>query len=330
VAGPPTAHYRLLAEALARGKAVPFLGAGINLYDRNPRTTPWTGSGGFLPTGRELAAYLAERYGYVDTALDLARVSQWGCVLMDQDDLYGVLHDLFASEYRFNPLHAFFARLPSVLAAKGYDDRYQLIITTNYDDALESAFDAANEPYDLVWYAARAKDESSGRFFIRPHQGVPEAILNANTHDCLLEERSVILKIHGAVHRAEPARDSYVIAEDHYIDYLSQSDIWNLIPVRLKQEMCESHFLFLGYSMQDWNLRVLFNRIASEAQLTKKSWAIQPPPDDDGNPDAAQVEEKLWKAKLKDLDVLNVSLRQYIEALEGAVEELASRQIAAA
>ena len=32
------------------------------------------------------------------------------------------------------------------------------------------------------------------------------------------------MKIHGAVDRAEPDRDSYVITEDHYIDYLTKTE----------------------------------------------------------------------------------------------------------
>ena len=43
----------------------------------------------------------------------------------------------------------------------------QLVITTNYDDALERAFAAAGEELDVVYYAAEA--ERAGRFVhIRP------------------------------------------------------------------------------------------------------------------------------------------------------------------
>ena len=35
----------------------------------------------------------------------------------------------------------------------------------------------------------------------------------------------MILKIHGAVDRTDSDRDSYVITEDHYIDYLTRTDI---------------------------------------------------------------------------------------------------------
>ena len=43
----------------------------------------------------------------------------------------------------------------------------------------------------------------------------------------------MILKIHGAVDRPNARRDSYVITEDHYIDYLTKTDIGQLIPAEL-------------------------------------------------------------------------------------------------
>ncbi len=75
--------------------------------------------------------------------------------------------------------------------------------------------------------------------------------------------------------RASPERDSFVITEDHYIDYLTRTDISNLLPVTLAAKLRKSHFLFLGYSLRDWNLRVILHRIWGEQKLTYKSWAIQ-------------------------------------------------------
>ena len=91
------------------------------------------------------------------------------------------------------------------------------------------------------------------------------------------DERTVILKMHGAVDRANPDAtwDSYVITEDHYIEYLARTDIANLVPVTLAAKLRRSHFLFLGYSMRDWNLRVILHRIWGEQKLKYKSWAIQ-------------------------------------------------------
>src|SRR5262249_58057681 len=90
-------------------------------------------------------------------------------------------------------------------------------------------------------------------------------------------ERVVILKLHGAVDRSgdDAPWDSYVITEDHYIEYLARTDLANLVPVTLTAKLRRSHFLFLGYSMRDWNLRVILHRIAGAQSLTYKSWAVQ-------------------------------------------------------
>ena len=71
-------HFGLVAELLADGEVVPFLGAGANLCDR-PVEARWE-PGSFAPSGRELARALAEKSKYPnpdDPALDLLKVSQY-------------------------------------------------------------------------------------------------------------------------------------------------------------------------------------------------------------------------------------------------------------
>ena len=70
------AHYAAIAERLAAGRIVPFLGAGANLADRGDE--PWEPGSPFLPSGAELAAYLIERGDYpLADDDDLLRVSQY-------------------------------------------------------------------------------------------------------------------------------------------------------------------------------------------------------------------------------------------------------------
>src|SRR5207249_7940101 len=82
-----------------------------------------------------------------------------------------------------------------------------------------------------------------------------------------LERRTVILKLHGQVDRG-PDREweSFVVTEDDYIDYLSRSDVAGAVPVALAAKLRRSHFLFLGYRMGDWNLRVILNRLWSRSE----------------------------------------------------------------
>ena len=55
-------HCHLVWRRLAEGKVIPFLGAGANLVEK-PAGVDWR-QGGYLPSGAELAAYLAKSYGY--------------------------------------------------------------------------------------------------------------------------------------------------------------------------------------------------------------------------------------------------------------------------
>ena len=65
-------HFALVAMQLVRGKVTPFLGAGVNLCDRE-KDEAWE-IGRNLPSGRELALHLAKSYQYPDQDTDLLMV----------------------------------------------------------------------------------------------------------------------------------------------------------------------------------------------------------------------------------------------------------------
>jgi hypothetical protein len=160
-----------------------------------------------------------------------------------------------------------------------------------------------------------AEGNNRGKFRHRAPDGEVQLIERPNEYRGLsLEKRTVILKIHGAVNRAKPEKDSYVITEDHYIDYLTRTDIANLIPVTLAAKLRRSHFLFLGYSLSDWNLRVIIHRIWGEQPLTYNSWAIQLNPD--------LLEQRFWEKRGESIEILNVRLEDYISELISRIKKL--------
>lgn len=300
-------HYARVAAAFADGQVVPLLGAGVNLLDR-------AGDGDWqaqklLPSGRELAQHLASVFWYPEgEALDLLRVSQWAVAREGPGPLYDELRKLFVGEYAPTRVHRFLAALPGILRARA-TPQHQAIVTTNYDDALERAFDDAGEAYDVVWYIADG--EHRGTFWHRPPNGEPRLIERPKLYDGLaLEKQTAIVKIHGAVDRAQPDRDSYVITEDHYIDYLTKTEVAQLLPAELLVRLTRSRFLFLGYSMSDWNLRVILHRIWGQQPLSYKSWAIQKDP--------SEIEQELWR--VRGVDVLDIPLETYIDELEARLQ----------
>jgi hypothetical protein len=335
---PFDADYNRVINAITKGQVIPFLGAGVNLCDRTPEIEWEHGQCNYLPNGGELAAYLSENFDYPSSETqvscpscdskvplktqDLMRVSQYVAVMNGTGPLYDTLHFLFDVDYRLTPLHQFFAILPATLRAKGYPHPYQLIVTTNYDDLLERAFEEANEPFDLVCYVAEGKQR--GKFLHRPPGGEARLIEKANEYyDLPLEmhgnraiaKRTVILKIHGAVDRTAPdaEQDSYVVTEDHYIDYLTRTDISILLPATLAAKLRSGHhFLFLGYGLRDWNLRVILHRIWGDQKLSYKSWAIQLNPD--------ELDREFWMKR--NVVVFDVHLKEYIAALSERVQAL--------
>ncbi|MCC7164190.1 MAG: SIR2 family protein [Anaerolineae bacterium] len=310
-------HFETVVRSLSENRVVPFLGASVNLVGR-PTDKPWQfGQSDFLPIGAELSEHLARTFDYPSNEpRDLVRVSQFAAVKAGIGPLYDELRKVFKMEYPPTPLHMFFAALPRLLRERGYPPEL-LIVTTNFDDALTRAFRAMNEPVDLVTYIAEG--EARGKFLHTAPDGKARPIDKPNKYLGLApEERTIILKIHGVVDRQNRARDSYVITEDHYIDYLAHKDIAQQLPAQLLERMSWSHFLFLGYSLRDWNLRVILHRIWGEQKFKYKAWAVsetnlmaeKPQP----------LEQEFWR--LRDVDIIKMPLDDYIEGLQERVENL--------
>jgi hypothetical protein len=313
---PDEAHYKIIADRILAGAVVLFLGAGVNLCGRQA-SEPFE-PGRHLPCGNELAEYLASKVGGFPgkDPTDLLRVSQYVAIILGIQPLYQLLHGVFDADYAPTPVHKLLASLPSLIRA-GPSDRprfFPLIVTTNYDDSLEKAFDNAGEEYDLVTYIADGKER--GRFIHTSPDGVARVIAKPKTYKELrCDERPVIAKIHGAVVRRMPEHDSFVITENHYIDYLSHTDIKTLIPVNMASRMMQSHFLFLGYSLKDWNLRVILRRLWGDGELGWNSWAVQLRPD--------SIDEKSWSRR--GVELLDVPLEKYIELLDAALTPATSK-----
>lgn len=309
-AGPLEAHYQSLSNAILNGRLVAFLGAGANLCGR-PDKSDWQ-SARLTPSSSELAEYLSTRFSYsAEDKTDLSRVSQFIDLTNGRGPLYDELHRVLDVDYPFTPLHEFFATLPGLLRAKGLPLHYMLIVTANFDDVLERSFQAANEPFDLVTYIAAG--EEAGKFSHQPPGGNPIIIDKPNEYRGLsLDQRTVILKLHGAVSRGNPDQDSYAITEDDYIEYLARTDISNLIPVNLTAKLRRSNFLFLGYSLRDWNLRVILHRIWGEQKLSYKSWSVLVDPQ--------PLDEAFWRQR--DVDLIQVVLEDYIQDLGVRMQSL--------
>ncbi|MDX6486880.1 MAG: hypothetical protein QOF43_2033 [Gaiellaceae bacterium] len=273
-------HFEEVAAALLAGRLVPVLGVD----------------------GSALAESLAHRFDYPDHPGDLTRVAQFVSLTKGAGPLFDELHGLLRASAAPTPVHRFFAALPHLLRERGLP--HQLLVTTSYDLALEQALLDAEEEFDVVSYLASGRDR--GRFCHRDPDGQTRVIDLPNTYatELSLERRTVVLKLHGGLGDA-PERETFVVTEDDYIGYLSRGDVGGAIPVALAAKLRRSHFLFLGYGMREWNLRLVLDRISGGEPLAYRSWAVLS--------QRRPLERQFWRSR--DIDLLEQPLEAYVESL---------------
>jgi DNA-binding SARP family transcriptional activator len=279
----PQEHIEQVASTLLEGALVPVLGTDVGA----------------------LASHLAERFDYpVADPPDLARVAQYVALTKGSGPLYDELHALLAGSGAPSPVHRFFASLPPLLRERGQP--HMLLVTTSYDLSLEQALLEAGEEFDVVYYVAFGRER--GRFRHIEPDGDAHVIDLPNRYatQLSLERRTVVLKLHGGVDQSPArSRESFVITEDDYIDYFPYGDLGAAIPVALAAKLRRSHFLFLGYGMRDWNLRLVLGRIWGAEGLSYRSWAVQPDP--------RPLERDFWAAR--HVELLEAGLAEYVTGL---------------
>jgi glutaredoxin-related protein len=123
-------------------------------------------------------------------------------------------------------IHRSLAGLTSLVRDRNV--RGLVLVTFNYDDVLQRAFDHAGEPYDVVSYVANGEDR---RRFLH-HRGEEESIVVSRGNEYVglpidedgEVERTVIVRLLGGIDRAERRRDGYVVSRRHEIDFATHLD----------------------------------------------------------------------------------------------------------
>jgi hypothetical protein len=281
----------LIKDALQKGLVIPFLGAGASLG-----ATPEEG----LPTAQALASVLAVKTRFPkEQTPDLATVAKWYEVVAGRRPLYRELRTVFARR-RFPPtaLHRYLAAIDAPL----------LIVTTNYDDLIEQAFEDARKPYDLVVHTT---DPAMGdRLLWWAHGATEPTLVRAGKLDIDLERTTVVYQMHGGIDRTLAARDQYVITEDDYVDFLTRLTKRTAFPSIFAEPFENRHFLFLGYGLRDWNLRVVLNRVQRDLHraLDLTSWSI------DAHP--SPLEQRFWQDR--GVEVFRMTIAEFLAEMDAA------------
>ena len=287
--------YPFIKDRLQSGQVIPFLGSGASLDKRDFQQTPWyEPQFRYPPSATELADYLARMTQFPPgETRDLTKVAQYYNVVIGRRSLNEDLHRIFDDDFPLTPLHELLAAIPAKI----------LVVTTNYDDLIERAF--RDRDYDVVVHMTDSKE---GDRLLHWSQPEPEpALVSPNEFDVDLQNVAVIYKMHGAIDRRDPERGQYVITEDDYIDFLARMTTHTAIPAAFAEPFMTRHFLFLGHSLRDWNLRVVLNRIERDwpRRNDMRSWAIQQEP--------SSLERRFWQDR--GVEVYDMTIEEFVEKL---------------
>jgi NAD-dependent SIR2 family protein deacetylase len=300
---------------LADGSIVPFIGAGAS---RGSADAPSN-----IPDGRALADELASEmpgavfYGVRD---NLAKVAQFfQNSVFDRQALYDFLRRRLEVDQAQAPPSA----VAHLLANIPQHHIPFFIITTNYDTLIERAFRQAARPLCVITQNMRDPKAGPQRLsLIYPDGGLGQE--DSSEFQWSDDPRyppgtTFLFKMHGSVHRAAlDGPDDVIITEDDYVDFMVNSGgkLSSFFPpASLTAAYKKRRFLFLGYSLYDWNfrafLRMLTIRNALSGNEARRHYAIQLEPE--------PIEVELWKQR--NVNVYDGDLSRFCERIMSSLED---------
>jgi hypothetical protein len=224
-----------IASAVSKGECILFLGAGVH-------SEPPSGSGYTYPEddrppfGSALSKQLAERCKVLErypkeSVTNLQRMSLFFEMAKGRKQLVEAITSAVHEGKKPSPALRGLAELD-----------FPLVITTNYDRLFERALgDAGKEPVVSIYSPeAHETEDYSGP--------TPTG------------KQPFVCKIHGDVGRP----DSIVITDEDYIKFvlrMSDKPPYDPVPMTFRYFFQKWTTLFVGYSLVDYNLRLLFKTL---------------------------------------------------------------------
>jgi len=171
---------------------------------------------------------------------------------------------------------------------------FPLIITTNYDRLFEDALLLAGKNPTTSVY--------------QPKANVPPKDVSKDPSP----ETPFVFKVHGDINTPE----SLVITDEDYIDFVLQMTApgnYNPVPRTFYYRLAMWPTLFIGYSLLDYNLRLLLKTLRHKKDGFPRSYSIDPWPD----PLVARV----WDSELGYVGFLANNLWEFVPELYRRVKE---------
>jgi hypothetical protein len=223
----------LVAEGVRAQECILFLGAGVHasppagsVFRYSLELRP--------PIGSALSRELARECGFAEQLpredpSNLQRVALAYEIAFSRARLVAAVNDAVHVDKEPSPMLRALAQLD-----------FPVVITTNYDQLFEQALRDVGKQPRVAIYTPRLEETTDYR---KPTAQSP-----------------IVFKIHGDISRPE----TIVITDEDYIDFvlrMSNKEPYDPLPRRLKVYLTDWTTLFVGYSMLDYNLRLLFKTL---------------------------------------------------------------------
>jgi hypothetical protein len=285
-----------IVEKVTKGECVLFLGSAVHsppplipdiIYPKDKRPA----------IGSELSLKLAAQSRFSNTfcgedARNLQRVALHYEMILHRNVLVDKVRELVHDDKEPSPMLELLARL-----------KFPLVITTNYDQLFEKAIQNAKKGFTRCVYTPErnkrnlvrdyclGEDAHSAAGHTRPRQGTDP-------------QNPFILKIHGDIVE-DPG--SLVITDEDYVTFvlrMGQKGNFNPVPKVVLEKLSTWPTLFIGYSLKDYNLRLLFKtlRWSLDSATIRPMYSIDLRPDplireywDDHKRYVSFIVTDLWK-----------------------------------
>jgi len=233
----------LIAEHVKKGQCILFLGAGVHYPP--PQGSPYEYPEAHRPPlGRAFSESLAAKCNFAarfpkESTGSLQRVALYYESKFDRNALVGEVREAVLRGKRPSPVVSALARL-----------NFPLVITTNYDQLFEAALRDANKTPVVSVY------DKDGHAPTQDYPGNLDA------------QEPFVVKIHGDVQ----APESIVITDEDYIQFvlrMSDKEPFNPVPLTFRYQFTRWPTLFVGYSLMDYNLRLLFKTLRWKIDAAK-------------------------------------------------------------
>lgn len=277
-----------IVDSVKEGKVILFLGAMASAP--SPPTCPYRYTEG-PPSGGEVSRRLAKRYQYPgEDPSNLQRVALYVEFRPggSRKELIDVVGRELARPREDSP--AGLEIQPSPALRMLADLPFRIVITTNYDALFDVALGDA--------VARNGVRKRPLRRIYDPRRGGPPEEVPVDPE----EHKPVLLKLHGDLEKPE----SVVITEEDYIAFVQNMGNPHFHPVHeyIRMRMRAWPFLFVGYSLRDYNLRLLFRTLRWGLDVSQfpLSFSVDPAPDNlvvavwqrSTQPMVSFVEQDLW------------------------------------